>query len=442
MKTTVCTFVQFLERFSVKPFYLHSEVVEKFSTSGKDQNFFGYYGLSPLNLSGTKMLSHQIDFKSRDNIDGDVAGIGYWDLETGEFNKLAETRAFNLQQGSMLQWMPPEYDFKLIYNDIRDGRFVSIILDIEKGLEEIIPHSIYAIHPSGKFALGSNNERLYFCRPGYRYFGVVDDKWDVPIHDEDGIFKVDLMTKEVELMVPLKGIVNNEYKSIMKDGHNFLEIFIWNPSGTRFAFLHRWLVDGENVTRLYTADADGKDRYLFPDTGFYSHMGWLNDEVFTIWAIKPSISSSAINFVSSHGFLRKTIGPLYRFIKDKFFKKLDSVVLPEFGYLNMTDKTEKVEVVGKGVLNEDGHNTWTRDGRYMLTDTYDDKDGYRHLLLYDSKDDCLKEIGSFYSPYNDCGYRCDLHPRFDHSENLVVIDSAHDDGKRQMYVYDISKLKN
>ncbi len=424
-------------------FELNDKVKEVFSTKGASQNFFGYYGLSPINKSGTKMLSHQIDFKGRENREGDKASIGYWDFESKSFTKIAETEAFNLQQGAMLQWLAPDYESKFIYNDIRDGKFVSVIYNIENSKEEVFSHTIYAVHPSGKFALGSNNERLYFCRPGYRYFGVVNDKWNVPIHEEDGIFKIDLVTKEVGLLISLKDMVGKDSRKGMESGDNFLEIYIWNPSGTRFAFLHRWAVgQGEHVTRLYTANADGTNLYMFPDTGFYSHMGWLNDEVFTIWAVKQSVSSKAVNLVGSTGILRSIVIPVYNLIKKFFFKNIDKVVLPECGFLNMQDKSEIVDVVGKGLLNEDGHNTWTRDGRYMLTDTYADNESFRHLFLFDSKKNEVRKLGRFYSPYNSCGHRCDLHPRFDHTENLVIIDSAHDNGKRQMYVFDITELKN
>ena len=93
-----------------------------------------------------------------------------------------------------------------------------------------------------------------------------------------------------------------------------------------------------------------------------------------------------------------------------------------------------------GVLTENGHNSWTRDRRYMITDTYNDAAGFRHLLLYDGFENTLTKLGSFYSPYNDTGYRCDLHPRFDRKERYVTIDSAHKIGWRQIYVVDLGSI--
>lgn len=425
-------------------YFLNDDVKEIFSTEGDAKsNFFGYYYTNPLDKTSQKLIAHRIDFDGRDVSEKDVAEIGVWDIGSCEFHSLGYTSALNLQQGSMAQWLPGSNDEKVIYNDVKDGKAVSVILDIENGNKKVLPYSIYALSPDGKFALSQNYERLYYCRPGYNYLTVKSEKLNKPVSDDDGIFKIDLETEKVTQLISTEKLVNDFHRPDMDGVDNWLEHIILNPSGTRFAFLHRWMVEGfGHKTRLFTADIDGTNLHMFPDSGFYSHMGWKNDEVFTIWGMEQSKKAKAVNFVNAFGILQKTIGPIYRFVRRNFVKNIDKVALPTYGYLNMWDKSDRVEVLGKGVLTEDGHNTWTRDERYMLTDTYADNEGFRHLLLYDNENNEVTEIGKFYSPYNECGYRCDLHPRFDHSENLVIIDSAHNEGKRQMYVYDISKLKN
>jgi hypothetical protein len=78
----------------------------------------------------------------------------------------------------------------------------------------------------------------------------------------------------------------------------------------------------------------------------------------------------------------------------------------------------------------------------MLTDSYADAKGYRNLLLFDCERRKHLVLGCFHSPFNCCGYRADLHPRFSRDEKTVVIDSAHS-GRHQIYVFDIdwSKIK-
>ena len=91
----------------------------------------------------------------------------------------------------------------------------------------------------------------------------------------------------------------------------------------------------------------------------------------------------------------------------------------------------------------DGHPSFTKDGRFMLTDTYADKEGYRHLLLFEIAKKKSIRIGSFYSEFNNCGWRADLHPRFSPDENRIVIDSSHDGYHKMMVLYiDWSKLKS
>ncbi|MDU2201673.1 MAG: hypothetical protein E7E32_00900 [Anaerococcus hydrogenalis] len=44
--------------------------------------------------------------------------------------KIAETKSWNVQQWYMLQCLGSDFNRKIIYNDFRDGDYVSIILDI------------------------------------------------------------------------------------------------------------------------------------------------------------------------------------------------------------------------------------------------------------------------------------------------------------------------
>ena len=422
-------------------FELNDKVKIAFSINDKYSNFFGYYGLSPIDIHGARMLLHRITFDGRDVRAKDSAEIGCWDIVSNKYISLAKTRAFNLQQGSNLQWLPPDYSTYIIYNDRTDKGFVARIINVINGERKTMPFPIYAIHPSGEYALAENYERYYFCRPGYNYQGIINNKWNKPIHKEDGVFAVNLKTGELKLLISTHSIAQLKKIPGMEQCDNYLEIFIWNPSGTRFAFLHRWNDEkGDHTTRLFTANADGSDIYMFPDTGFYSHMGWRNDQEFTIWAKKPSIKGKVFDSINRHEKLKNTVRPVYRWLRDKVVGSKMQKILPQAAYLECWDQTDRIEILGEGVLTDNGHNTWSKDQCWMLTDTYEDEENYRHLLLYDSKKNVIHEIGKFYSPYNACGYRCDLHPRFDHSEKYVIIDSAHEGGKRQMYVLDISNL--
>lgn len=423
------------------PFFISDRARLIFTTDGPLNNFYGYYGNSPLDRTGKRLLAHQTAFGDREVQAGDRATVGYWDLNSRSFLPLGETGAFNLQQGAMLQWFPPDYQEKIIYNDAENGRYVSRILNLTDGSLRTIPFSIYDIHPSGKTALASNNERLYFCRPGYRYMNVVDDRWNNPVSDDDGVFLVDLETGETRLLVSTGAIAKRNPVGGIEKMDNYLEICTWNPSGSRFAFFHRWNdARGNHTTRFYTAAADGSDLFMFPDTGFYSHYTWKNDREITVWAQHNPVHAGLQASVKRNRVLTVVFRPPYKLIKGLLGGLKADSYIPSVGYLDLVDGTHDVNVLAPGVLTRNGHNTWTRDQRWMLADTYEDDTSYRHLLLYDSDTGTSHEIGRFFSPHNDTTYRCDLHPRFDHDEKLVIIDSAHEGGRRQMMVIDTSGI--
>jgi len=390
--------------------------------------FFGYYDKSPLNRDNTMLLAHRVAFDGRDVEEGDEADVGYFDLDSGKYNVIGKTRAFNWQQGSHLQWLPPAFDRVVLYNDCRDGKFVCIRYEIDTQQEKVLPLSIYAVHPSGSYALCVNYERLYYCRPGYRYFGVVNPKWDTPYQEDDGIFKVDLETGEVSQLISTADIVHKSPLSVMQREYNWLEHMMWNPSGTRFAFFHRWDNGrGAQPTRLYTADSAGGEIHTFPDTLFYSHMGWKNDHEFTIWAEPPSVKGQALKKVRDYGVIYDLLRGIYQPFKAVMPKKGNKKILSLSAYLTYVDKEKSFDpsILPLEELPVNGHNTWTKDEKLMLTDSYQDDESYRWLWLYDANERKRKNLGKFYSMYNDCGYRVDLHPRISVDEQLIVIDAGY-----------------
>jgi hypothetical protein len=105
------------------------------------------------------------------------------------------------------------------------------------------------------------------------------------------------------------------------------------------------------------------------------------------------------------------------------------------------DRSDKIKVVGADVLDCDGHCSYSPDRRWILTDTYPDRErSERTLILYLPDTNTRYNIGRFYSPREIGGeIRCDLHPRWSRDGRRVCIDSVHE-RERQMYVVDVSDL--
>ena len=65
-------------------------------TQGPKHHFFGYYGIYPWDSTGRYHLCLQSDFHDRPPADGDTATVGLVDMETNNFEGVAETQAWNL----------------------------------------------------------------------------------------------------------------------------------------------------------------------------------------------------------------------------------------------------------------------------------------------------------------------------------------------------------
>ena len=116
-------------------------------------------------------------------------------------------------------------------------------------------------------------------------------------------------------------------------------------------------------------------------------------------------------------------------------------ILSNYYYIINVDNPSNPKKITNKLLNEDGHPQISPNKRFLITDTYADKNGYLKLFLLDLKTDQVYKIGEFkiadYLVKNKLKY--DLHPRWDNSGKLINFDSSHL-GSRQNFVIDITKL--
>ena len=372
-------------------------------TIGPNHHFFGYYDKCPWDASGRYLLALETRFIDRPPVADDTAVIGMIDLhEADRFIPLVETRAWNWQQGTMLRWLPNAPDRMVVYNH-RDGdRYVSVIRDIHSAESRALPLPVYAISNDGRCAVTTSFSRIHRRRPGYGYAGVPDAWADDPHPDEDGITWMDLDTGRHRLIISLGQIAAFRPDATMHDSQHWFNHLLFSPDDARFAFLHRWVVGSSFHTRLFTANPDGTEIRCLSDYLKVSHYDWRDPGHVLAWA------------------RRKDIG-------ERFFL--------------FRDKSPAIEAVGEGTLTVDGHCSYSPDRRWILTDTYPDRETHlRTLLLYHPADHLRIDIGQFYSPPELTGeIRCDLHPRWNRNGTQVCIDSAHE-GHRQVYVIDVGDI--
>jgi len=329
--------------------------------------------------------------------------IGLIDTANGDaWTPLAETRAWNWQQGCMLHWLDDGRGGKIIFNDRRDGRFVSRIVDVRGGPERVIDRPVYAVNRTGTHAVSLNFARLAAQRPGYGYVGVPDPWAAENTPKEDGLYAIDLATGRDRLILSVADAAalrpRAEFVGLV---HRFNHAQ-FTPSGRRFACLHRWKKPGEEVgtTRLLSLDIDGAGLTCVADDDLVSHYDWLDDHRVLAWARQRSRGD--------HYFL-------------------------------FDDRDGSARAVGETVLACDGHCSFSPDRRWVLTDTYPDATQHRTLILYHWATGERIDIGRFYAPKMHWEIRCDLHPRWSPDGRKICLDSIHE-GSRQMYVLDIGEF--
>lgn len=382
------------------------------------QYFFGYFDKFQFNSDDTLLLGNRIGFTARQPRFGERNTVGIIDPQKCTFEPLAHSLAWNWQQGSMLQWFS---DNEVIYNDVEDGEYVSRILDIRNGRTRTLCRPIYCLTSDRRHALSVNFARLGRERPGYGYDGLEDPTIDYAHPDNDGIFVLDIERNKAELVISLDQMVRAYPRENMQETPSWFNHLLFNPSGTRFAFFHRWRRWKENrrshLTHMFTANLDGSDVYPLNLEDVSSHYAWFDDR-------------KLVNFSNR-------------------FKRVNGCRTDEMNwqYYIYTDQTDKVEAVAENLFPGDGHCLPSPNGEWMVTDSYpyDDPEDARHLYLYNFNARQGYEIGKFWAdPSYPVPTRCDLHSRWSYNGRCLTFDSIHEKdsyghGRRRVYLAEVFK---
>jgi hypothetical protein len=383
-------------------------------TKGPKYHWFGYYDKLQIDPSNRYVLAMEVDFQNRTPEKDDVIKVGMIDLQDNDrWIELGESRAWNWQQGCMLQWVPSK-ESTIIWNDREDDKFVAHILDVHTMKKRTINTAIYALSPDGKTAITTDFERIQMMRPGYGYAGLADTNKDLFAPDNSGIYKVDIGTGKKTLIVTYAEMLKIPHRSgdITKNKHYFNHL-LFSPDGKRFVFLNRWRVKEYRPTnpttpfdtRMITSDLDGKNIRLVDDYGYTSHFIWRDNRHILAWSRHPS-----------HG--------------DKF-------------YLYKDDGSVNPEVVAPDVMTRNGHCTYlpNQGNKWILNDTYPDDNRLQNIYIYNVSKGIRIPLANLYSSPDfkfDSELRVDTHPRYSSDGKMVVVDSPHEGYGRQLYLMDIS----
>lgn len=369
----------------------------------------------------------------------EVAEVGYFDLADSEqFHVIGETTAWNWQMGSQLQWLGGELQGQVVYNT-RSATpvanavypdFCSTLFDLDSGETRKLPLPVYVVAPNSEYALCVDYSRFQVTHPTIGYAATADEPGLRNAPGDEGIFRMRMASGEIELILSLHQLREFQSLESMDRAIHWVTHLEINPASSRLLFIHRWTERVEDETcflhRLFTMNPDGSDLRLLECTDH--PLPQLNENF-------------DANAVATFDYEKSE----YQ-ISHPVWKNDDEIIVwgPHRGAIHYhlyLDRKASARVVGANCLTENGHMTYSADGRWLLSDTYpDDVSNERLLILYDEANDQRYDIGSFYTD-PDLGKpnRCDLHPRWRPDAREVCIDSVHEH-IRQMYLVDVSGL--
>ena len=355
--------------------------LERISPNDDYEYFFGYYDKSPWDITDRYIIALKVKnaHKVADSIE--EAEIVVFDTQNkNKVEIIGTTHCWNTQQGCMAQWLGPQFDTKIIYNDFRDNKYISVIYNFkEKKEEKVFEMPVYDVSKKGDFALTLDFSRLHRLRKGYGYANKEEDTKKELCPNKPCIWKIDLKNGEITPIIKYSDLANFEQRKEMINAEHKVNHIMINPNGTRFMVLHRWFKNNEKFTRLITMNIDGTDAYNLSDDNFVSHCCWKND--------KEILS-----------FLRKKeTGEHYYLLKDK--TREYKMLWPE--------------------LNTDGHCTYSPNKKYIITDTYPNNKRIASIYLCQENGN-IERLVRVFSPFKyDNDTRCDLHPRWKHNGDKI-----------------------
>lgn len=364
--------------------------------------FFGYYDKSPWDATGRYLLCMRADCTWKDVAPAMPAEILLIDTEhlNNAPKVLATTHTWNVQQGCMVAWLGPDFKEKIIYNDFRNEKYCSVILNINTYEEQIIPMPVYTVSKDGKTALSLDFSRLHRLRPGYGYSNILDSTAQSTIPDSPCIWYINIQTSQIIPIINYRDLANFEPRKEMIGAIHKVNHLMLNPDGTRFMVLHRWLINGRKFTRLITCNIDGTDMYNLSDDDMVSHCFWRDN-------------NNILAFENKH----KT----------------------GQGYYLMTDKTQKYVQLWPNITT-DGHPSYSPDNRYVVLDSYPNRSRIATIRILKETETCALNnsiVAKVFAPFKyDNDTRCDLHPRWKRNNKQICFDGVFE-GHRGLYVINV-----
>lgn len=405
------------------------------STPSNYDHSVGFHDIRPFNKANNNLvLIHRyplnnLGFKNKKKISIDIC---LWDISSDTVNKIDESDAWSWEQGSRLQWINER---ELIYNKRIDGKLISCVYDINNKSKKNLENTVYSINKNNHF-LHINFSRLWKLWRSYGYYSDFEQTNYDSQPTDDGVFLCDTKNEKRIVLSIRDAVKLCKLENLEKDF--FLCHPSFNPAGNKFVSLLRFFNDtGALISYFICTDIEKNTSQVLAKEKV-SHFEWLTDEKLVVWSRNLGTNLSKLRF---NKFIEEKIISNIKKILNLTTTGFKSRILSTSYHLIDLKTPNKLTKLNDKLLTEDGHPQLSPNNRYLITDTYADKEKYQKLILYDLKKKKIYILGKFklddYLIKNYLKY--DLHPRWDNTGNLICIDSSHQ-GSRQSYILNIKKL--
>lgn len=362
------------------------------------ETFAGYYDIEPVSPDGTSLLAHAASVRRQSLGPTDGARVGWFDLGTGDFHQVAETRLWNWQMGARLRWWKGERADALAFNTVHASAPACCVGWAGSEPRMLLPLPLFDISRDQRIGLSLNFGRLARCRPGYGYAAVEDPFAGELLPAGDGVVIADLATGKSSLaysLVDFSRLLDEPVPGAL----HYLNAGSLSPSGKHFSVLHKYLPDPGNVNKWVVhaviGRSDGSRLFRVPLPGNASHYWWIDDE--------------RIVYTANRG--------------------------PASSYVLYDCRDQSLTSFSRAAPGIDGHPSCTQGGEEPLwiTDQYPDLYGEQALYQFRAGDERCVELARFLAdPRYQDEWRCDLHPRWSGDGRSVLVDSTHE-GFRAIY---------
>ena len=414
-----------MEAGTLAPFPVWSE--PRVVTQGSHEHLLAsYFAIDSWSPNKRYLSVLETDLNGRLPEANERCTLGLVDLEDGNrFIPIATTACWNFQEAAMAHWMN---DDEILFNDVRDGKFCTVIMNWRMKKERVLPMPVSAVSEDRTWAVSINYARLSLTRPDYGYAGPGQDaRAGVEYPADDGIWTMDLKTGETRLAVPISETRKLEAKVVWpkpmpKNQLAYHCHTVISKDGAKIFFLARTVdLAGSNLkkvtyweTTAFTVNRDGTDlRRCFRDGWQASHFNWAPD--------------------GSHKMLVTAVWD-----GDKKGRNWGQTAWSPVEF--EVGRESEVRRIGAGILDQDWHCVYSPDGKFMSGETYWNKNFERPWVLVRLSDGMTMPMGSFFVPeaYRGGYWRCDLHARYRPDGRQIAFNSVHE-GTRQVYLRDIQQ---